>query len=77
MSTAVRAWARDLHTKTVRAQARNHYLAGACVALLMIAIAGWMRPAHRDVPALECPSLGVMQLDPTTIRATGGDAQWL
>lgn len=49
-----------------RAQAWNHYLAGACVALLM----GLLYFALKAPPApAPCPASGVMQLDPTTVRA--------
>jgi hypothetical protein len=54
----------------------NHYLIVACFTLLLTLLYVCMQ--RNPLPlAKPCPSPGVMQLDPTTVRATGSDAQWL
>jgi hypothetical protein len=49
-----------------RARAWNGYLAGAAVLLFIALIWSCTRPAPVAPP---CPASGVMQLDPTTVRA--------
>lgn len=64
----VRRVSDDLSAQRDRARSNCTYLWGACVVLFLALLYVGMNPPKR-APVNECPSPGVMQLDPTTIRA--------
>lgn len=62
---------RALEIQRDRAHAWNQVLGGACTALMLAVL---YVLTQEPAPALECPASGVMQLDPTTVRARASEA---
>lgn len=64
--------ARLAHIELGKARKAWQWLAGAAFALFVALL--YVCSLDPPAPALECPASGVMQLDPTTVRARASEA---